>query len=65
MNQNWYNRFFFGAPVRRSNALQTEADSGNAEAQFSVGLLCSLRENYLDAAGWYLKAAQQITRLRS
>ena len=56
---NWFNRILFGAPPRAQESLQSQAANGNADAQFTLALRFSLKDDYINAAAWYLKAAQQ------
>jgi len=63
MNTSFFRRWFNGpeAPVQES--VQAQAERGDAEAQFSLGLRFANGQgpalDYAQAARWYLKAAEQ------
>lgn len=66
MDKPWYRRMFprpqeSVEPVRAS--VQSQADAGEAEAQFSLGLKfangAGNAQDYSQAAEWYLRAARQ------
>ncbi len=63
MDQPWF-RNLFGRPRKhRLESAQTEADNGDAEAQFSLGsrfaIGVGMAPDYEQAAQWYLRAARQ------
>jgi len=67
MQTSWFSRFFRRIVQKSSyvSALR-KAESGDAEAQFGLGLQFSLSRNHQDlpqAAEWYRKAAGQNHRL--
>jgi hypothetical protein len=61
----WYRNFFRSAPKTKTGlqATMAKAATGDADAQFSVALQYANREgaaqDYVQAAHWYLKAAEQ------
>jgi hypothetical protein len=63
MHKPWFRRLFCSAQKLQLENTQTEADHGDAEAQFSLGSrFANGDEATLDcavAARWYLKAADQ------
>jgi TPR repeat protein len=63
MEQNWYQRFFRGPAKAVAGATQAQAEHGDADAQFRLGLQCATRQleapDYAQAALWYRKAAEQ------
>jgi TPR repeat protein len=63
MHQPWYQKLFSPALTPAPDNTQAEADQGDAEAQFSLGLKYANSEgagqDYAQAAQWYLKAAEQ------
>jgi hypothetical protein len=63
METSWYRRLFFWAPAPNLKATRTEADQGNAEAQFGLGLKygnsTAPLQDFVRAAEWYRKAAEQ------
>ena len=62
MDQSWFQKLFSHRRKNQSATAQTEADKGDAEAQFRVGLSFASSErsaDYVQAAHWYLKAANQ------
>ena len=63
MEKNWYQRFFGGARKTAPNATLTQAERGDADAQFRLGVQCATRQDeapdYAQAAIWYRKAADQ------
>jgi TPR repeat protein len=63
MNQPWYRKLFSQARKPALDNTQAQADQGEAEAQFSLGLKYANGEgsaqDYGRAAEWYLKAAEQ------
>ena len=63
MNQPWYQKLFGRAQNAGREINETKAGSGDAEAQFSLGLMYANSEggaqDYAQAAQWYRKAADQ------
>jgi len=62
MSQSWFQKLFLHTRKHQSTSTQTEADNGDAEAQFNLGLRFASGErtaDYVQAAHWYLKAANQ------
>jgi TPR repeat protein len=63
MEPNWYHRFFRGSAKARPDATRTQAEQGDADAQFRLGLHCATCQtdppDYAQAALWYRKAAEQ------
>lgn len=63
MGQSFLRRLFSRSPTADSESTQSLAESGSAEAQFHLGLKYAsgegLSQDYEQAAGWYLRAAQQ------
>lgn len=63
MYESWYRKLFGRAPTPDLLTTRAQADHGDAEAQFSLGLKYANGEgggpDYAQAAGWYLKAADQ------
>jgi TPR repeat protein len=62
MDQTWFRKLFPHRQKHQSASTQTKADNGDAEAQFKVGLRFASGErtaDYVQAAHWYLKAADQ------
>jgi TPR repeat protein len=61
METSWFRRIFSRAEKRAPVDAQARADSGDADAQFGLGLIFASREggDYLKAAHWYQKAANQ------
>jgi TPR repeat protein len=61
MHKPWYRSFFLSAT--QSDPTLTRANAGEADAQFSLGLKFATAEgpakDYLQAADWYRKAADQ------
>ncbi len=48
--------------LNETRCIRADADAGNAEAQFGMGLRCAIdgaAPDYLQAAEWYRKAAEQ------
>src|SRR5437879_1262193 len=60
---NWYHNLFSQNPKPDLKSTRTRADEGNAEAQFCLGLKYSASageaQDNVQAAAWYLKAAEQ------
>jgi TPR repeat protein len=63
MDTPWYRRLFRRPQKHSLKSTQAQADGGNAEAQFSLGLRFANGEgtalDYTRAAHWYLRAADQ------
>lgn len=63
MDKSWYRNLFARSPSPGEETTQTQADCGDAEAQFRIGLKYATSEgaaqDYAQAAIWYLKAADQ------
>ncbi len=62
MAQSWFRKLFSHSQKHQLTNTQTEADNGDAEAQFRIGLRFASGEGTVDyehAAHWYLKAANQ------
>lgn len=64
MANNWLHRFFLGSGTQAQQVIQTRADAGDAEAQFSLGLKYSTDaegegQDYPQAARYYQLAAEQ------
>jgi TPR repeat protein len=67
MDKPWYQKLFSRSQKRDQEATHAEADYGNAEVQFVMGLKFASRagesRDYLQAAEWYRKAADQCHSL--
>jgi TPR repeat protein len=63
MEKSWYRNLFSRSQNARPEAASPNADSGNAEAQFGLGLKFAngqgVAQDYVQAADWYRKAARQ------
>jgi TPR repeat protein len=63
MDKPWFRNLFSRPAAPRKETTQTQADGGDAEAQFRLGLKYASGEgdaqDYAQAAVWYLKAADQ------
>ncbi len=63
MDKSWFRNLFSRSPASGQETNQTQADGGDAEAQFLLGLKYASGEgdaqDYVQAAEWYLKAADQ------
>ena len=63
MGKTWFQKLFSSAPGPELESAVVPADRGNAEVQFGLGLKCAnplgTPPDYLQAAEWYLKAAEQ------
>jgi len=63
MTNLWFRNLFSRPPSPGRETTQTQADGGDAEAQFRLGLKYANSEgvarDYAQAAVWYLKAADQ------
>ena len=63
MNTSFFRRLFNGPAVPAPESIETQAERGNAEAQFGLGLKLANGKgpalDYPKAAQWYLKAAEQ------
>jgi hypothetical protein len=63
MDKPWYQKMFRRPQSRLTQSTQVQADGGNAEAQFSLGFRFANGEgaalDYVQAAYWYLRAADQ------
>jgi TPR repeat protein len=63
MDKPWYRKLFRRPEKRSQQTTQAQADSGNAEAQFSLGFQFAngngAEPDYAEAARWYLRAADQ------
>jgi TPR repeat protein len=63
MEQPWYRQFFNHTGPANLEAMKAKAESGDADAQFSLGFKhanCDgAAQDYAQAAGWYHKAADQ------
>lgn len=63
MTDPWYRRLFSSTRVRNSESARSQAASGNAEAQFGLGLRYGSGAgealDFPQAAQWYRKAAEQ------
>jgi hypothetical protein len=64
MNHSWYRKLFGFRPKTEVEAVAADApDHGDSEVQFGLGLKYAssvgAAHDYLQAAGWYLKAAVQ------
>jgi TPR repeat protein len=63
MTRSWFDKIFRSKPGPDSQNLQASAATGNAEAQFHLGLHYASGEgptqDYTQAVQWYLKAADQ------
>src|ERR1043165_4710893 len=62
MNAFFFRRWFSQSPSPVRETLESQAERGDADAQFSLGLKFSNgggAPDYAQAARWYLKAAEQ------
>jgi TPR repeat protein len=63
MDKPWFRNLFSRSPSSGLETTQTQADRGDAEAQFRLGLRFATSQgatqDYAQAAVWYLKAADQ------
>jgi len=63
MDQPWYRNLFRRSQHHSLESTKSEARDGDADAQFSLGLKYASGEgaaqDYVEAARWYLKAADQ------
>jgi TPR repeat protein len=63
MDKPWYRKFFSAPPPPVLEATPPDADLGNAEVQFGMGLKFANAtgegQDYVQAAEWYRKAADQ------
>jgi TPR repeat protein len=63
MDRPWYQKLFSQAPQPAPDNTRAQADQGDAEAQFNLGLKYANGEgtaqDYPQAAQWYFKAAEQ------
>ncbi len=63
MEKPWYRKLFSSGQAPDLESIQTQADRGDADAQFSLGLKYAssvgTAQDYDLAARWYLKAADQ------
>jgi hypothetical protein len=63
MGQSWFTKLFRRPSEDALEKLLTDAESGDARAQFGMGLSfsngCGKAPDYEQAAAWYLKAANQ------
>lgn len=63
MNEPWYRRFFRSAPKPELPSADLPVDHGDREVQFGLGLkfanATGEAQDYIQAADWYLKAADQ------
>jgi TPR repeat protein len=63
MNISFFRRWFNGAAIPTQENVETQAERGDADAQFSLGLRFANGSgpalDYPQAARWYLKAAEQ------
>jgi TPR repeat protein len=63
MSKPWYRKLFGGAAERAAKTTPDDAEDGDAERQFGLGLKFATStgeaHSYLQAAQWYRKAADQ------
>jgi hypothetical protein len=63
MDKPWFRKMFRRPPKQLTQSAQAQADGGNAEAQFSLGFKFAnghgVARDYVQAAYWYLRAADQ------
>jgi len=63
VGNSWYQKLFGLEPRNRHDDVRARADDGDADAQFSLGVLCSAAEgeqqDLPQAARWYQQAAEQ------
>jgi TPR repeat protein len=61
MEKPWYRRWFGKSQTPVPEDIKAKADHGDAEAQFNMGVQCASGEggDFLQAAQWYRKAAEQ------
>ena len=63
MGKTWFQKLFSSTPPPEPESAPVELDRSNADVQFGLGLKYAnpmgLAPDYAQAAGWYLKAAEQ------
>lgn len=59
VGKSWFAKLFHSPPDGVAEKLLADAKSGNAQAQFNLGLSFSNRPDFEQAAHWYLEAANQ------
>jgi TPR repeat protein len=63
MGNSWFTKLFHRPPDGVAEKILTDAQGGDPQAQFDVGLSfsdgCGTAPDYEQAAAWYLKAANQ------
>jgi uncharacterized protein len=63
VGKSWFAKLFHNPPDGAAEKLLGDAENGDAQAQFDVGLRCSNGSgtalDFEQAAAWYLKAANQ------
>lgn len=63
MGQTWFQKLFTPKPRPDPENLRAQAAQGDADAQFSLGVLCSVADgqgrDLAEAARWYRQAADQ------
>lgn len=63
MGKSWFAKLFASPSDGAAEKLLADAESGDAQAQFDIGLRCSNGSgkslDFWQAAAWYLKAANQ------
>ena len=63
MSSSFFRRLFNGATAPAPESIESQAERGSADAQFSLGLKFANGKgatlDYAQAASWYLKAAEQ------
>jgi TPR repeat protein len=59
VGKSWFAKLFHSPPGGGAEKRLADAESGDAQAQFNLGLSFSNRPDFGQAAHWYLKAANQ------